>query len=75
MPVNVAVEEPWAGIIGDETNRDIIPSDTNTHDIADNRVVIVVGRVTSAANHMEVVTMQMNRMLSKNGVIINLALF
>ena len=75
MPVNVAVEEPWAGIIGDETNRDIIPSDTNTHDIADNRVVIVVGRVTSAANHMEVVTMQMNRMLSKDAMLIKSALF
>jgi len=75
VPVNVAVEEPWAGIIGDETNRDIIPSDTNTHDIADNRVVIVVGRVTSAANHMEVVTMQMNRMLSKDAMLIKSALF
>lgn len=75
MPVNVAVEEPWAGIVSDETNRDIIPSDTNTHDIADNRVVIVVGRVTSAADHIEVVAMQMNRMLSKDAMIIKLALF
>ena len=75
MPVNVAVEEPWAGIVSDETNRDIIPSGTNTHDIPNNRVVIVVGRVTSAADHIEVVAMQMNRMLSKNAMIIKLALF
>lgn len=75
MPVNVAVEEPRARIVGEETNRDIIPSLTNTHDIPDNRVVKVVGRVTSAADHIEAVAMQMNRMLSKDAVIINLALF
>jgi hypothetical protein len=75
VPVNVAVEEPRAGIVGEETNRDIIPSLTNTHYIPNNGVVKVVGRVTSAADHMEVVAMQMNRMLSKDTGIINLALF
>ena len=75
MPVNVAVEEPRAGIVGKETNRDIIPSVTNTHDISNNRVVKVVGGVTSAADHMEVVAMQMNRVLSKDAMVINLALF
>ena len=74
MPVNVAVEKPRAGIVGEETNRDIIPSLTNTHDIPNNRVVKVVGRVTSAADHIEAVAMQMNRMLSKDAMIINLAL-
>ena len=71
MPVNVAVEEPRAGIVCDETNRDIIPNGTNTHDIPNNRVVKVVGRVTGAADHIEVVAMQMNRMLSKDAMIIN----
>ena len=76
MPVNVAVEEPRAGIVGEETNRDVIPSTvTNTHDIPNNGVVKVVGRVTSAADHMEVVAMQMNRMLSEDAMIINLTLF
>ena len=75
MPVNVAVEEPRSGIVGDETNRDVIPSSTNTHDITKNGVVKVVGRVTGAAHHMEVVAMQMNRMLSKDAMAINLALF
>jgi hypothetical protein len=75
MPVNVAVEEPRAGIVGEETNRDIIPSVTNTHDIPNNRVVKVVGRATGAADHMEVVAMQMNRMLSKDTIVINLALY
>ena len=71
MPVNVAVEEPRAGIVGDESNSDIIPSATNTHDIPNNRVVKVVGRVTSAADHIEVVAMQMNRMLSNDAMIID----
>jgi hypothetical protein len=72
VPVDVAVEEPRAGIVGDETNRDIIPSETNTHDIPNNRVVKVVGRVTSATDYVEAVAMQMNRMLSKGAMIINL---
>ena len=71
MPVNVTVEEPRAGIVGEETNRDIIPSSTNTHDIPNNRVIKVVGRVTSAADDMKVVAMQMNRMLSKGAMIIS----
>jgi len=72
----MAVEEPRAGIVGEETNRDIIPSVTNTHDIPNDRVVKVVRRVTSAADYMEVVPMQMNRMLSKDAItVINLALF
>jgi hypothetical protein len=76
VPVNVAVEEPQAGIVGgEETNRDIIPSGTNTHDISNNRVVKVVGGVTSAADHIEVVAMQMNRVLSKDTTNIKLALF
>jgi hypothetical protein len=75
VPVNVAVEEPWAGIVGDETNCDIIPSVTNTHDIPNNGVVKVVRCVTSAADHIEAVAMQMNRMLSKDAMIINFALF
>ena len=76
MPVNVAVEEPRADIVGKETNRDIIIRRvTNTHDITKNRVVKVVRRVTGAADHMEVVAVQMNRMLLKDVVVINLAFF
>jgi hypothetical protein len=76
VPVNVAVEEPRAGIVGEETNRDIIRRRvTNTHDITKNRVVKVVRRVTDAADHMEVVAVQMNRMLLKDVMVINLAFF
>jgi hypothetical protein len=75
VPVDVAVEEPRAGIVGDEPNCDIIPSETNAHNISNNRVVKVVCRATGAADHVEVVAMQMNRMLSKDAMIIKLALY
>ena len=75
MPVNVAVEEPRARIVGEETDRDIIPSVTNTHDVPNNRVVKVVGRATGATDDMEVVAVQMNRMLLKDAMVINLALY
>jgi hypothetical protein len=63
MPVDVTVEEPRAGVIGKKANCDIIPRVTYTHDIPYNRVDKVVGRVTGATDHVEVVPVQMNRML------------
>jgi len=72
VPVDVTVEEPRAGVVGKETNRDNIASVTNTHDIPYDRVVKVVGRITSATDHMEVVPVQMNRMLLKQITAINL---
>ena len=74
MPVDVTVEEPRAGVtvVGKETNSDNIASVTNTHDIPYDRVVKVVGRITSATDHMEVVPVQMNRMLLKQITAINL---
>jgi hypothetical protein len=69
MPIDVAMEKPGAGIVRKEADCDIISSVTDTHDISDNRIVEVVGRAASGADHMEVVTVQMNRVLSraKNG--------
>jgi hypothetical protein len=75
VPINVAVEEPRARVIGKEANCDFIPSSTHTHDIPDNGVVKVVGRVPSAADHMEVVPVQMNRMLFRETTAINVTLF
>ena len=75
MPIDVAVEEPRARVIGIKANRDFIPSSTYTHDIPDNRIIKVVGRVSSAADHMEVVSVQMNRMLLREATGINLTSF
>ena len=43
MPVNVAVEEPRAGVIGEEADGDIVAGIANAHDIADYGIDEVVG--------------------------------
>jgi hypothetical protein len=71
VPVDVAVEEPRAGVIGKEANCHNIPSVTHTHNIPDNGVIKIVRRVTSATDHVEVVPVQMNRMLLREVIAIN----
>jgi len=61
MPIDVAMEKPGAAIVRKEADCDIISNKTDIHDISDNRIVEVVSRVVSGADHMEGVTVQMNR--------------
>ena len=75
MPVDVAVEEPGPVVVGKEANRNIVPGITNTHDIPDNRVVEVVRYITSAADHIEVVPVQMKGVLLPEATGISLAIF
>jgi hypothetical protein len=75
MPVDVAVEEPGPVVVSKEANRDIVPSTTNSHDIPDNRVVVVVGCITSAADHIKVVPVQMKRVLLREATAISLTIF
>jgi len=75
VPVDVAVEEPRAGIIGKEANCDIIPSLTHIHNIPDNGVEEIVRRATSATDDVEVVPVQMNRMLMREVIAISLTMF
>ena len=63
MPIDVAVQEPRARIVREESDRDIIPRISHAHDVADDRVVVVVSRISSAADHVEVVPMQVDRVL------------
>jgi len=63
VPIDVAVQEPRARIVSEESDRHIIPRISHAHDIADDRVVIVVSRTSSAADHVEVVSMQVDRVL------------
>ena len=54
VPVDVTVEEPRARVVGEEPNRyDVSRSSAGAHDIANDRVVVVVGRVSSAPDHEE----------------------
>ena len=74
MPVDVAMEEPRSRIVGEEPDCDVIPGVANTHDISDNRVDEVVGRVTSAAYHMKIVPVQMDRVLLMEEIALNLVI-
>ena len=53
VPIDVAVEEPWTRIVGEEADRDVVASDADTHDIANHGVIKVVGRIPSATDHRE----------------------
>ena len=54
VPVDVAVEEPGARVVGKESNGyEVRMASANAHDIADDRVDEVVGFTSSAPNHME----------------------
>ncbi len=65
MPVNVAVEEPRARIVSEESDRDVIVIGDvpDAHDIADDRVVEVISLATGAADDVEGVSVQVNRVL------------
>jgi hypothetical protein len=65
VPIDVAVQEPRSRVVSEESDRHIIPRISHAHDIADHGVVIVVSRISSAANHMEVVPVQVDRMLAQ----------
>ena len=53
VPVDVTVEEPRARVVGEEPNRYDIRTGASAHDIANDRVVEVVGRVSSAPDDVE----------------------
>jgi hypothetical protein len=63
MPIDMTMEEPGTRIVGEEPDGDVIPSITGTHNISNDGIVEVVGRVSGATDHIEVVSMQMNRVL------------
>ena len=55
MPVDVAVEEPRARVIGGETEGNLVTSDTSGNDVAENGVVPVVIGAPCTTNDPEVV--------------------
>ena len=42
MPIDVAVEEPRARVVGEEADRDIVTNIADAHDVANNGVIKVV---------------------------------
>ena len=67
VPINVTVEKPRARVVREEPDRDIITSVANAYDIAEDRIIIVVRTVTSAAYNSEGMSMQVNGMLFEEG--------
>jgi hypothetical protein len=65
VPIDVTVQEPRSRVVSEESDRHIIPQSSHAHDIADHRVVIVVSRISSAADYVEVVPVQVDRMLAQ----------
>lgn len=65
MPVDVAVEEPRTVIVGEEAYCDIVAGIANTHDIADYGIDEIVGRIPSATDDPERVSVQMHRVLCR----------
>ena len=57
VPVDMAMEEPWTRVISVESDGDIVTRLSNAHDVADNRINEVVGRVPGAPDYMESVPM------------------
>ena len=63
MPIDVAVKEPRPRVVGLEPDRDIIVRAADAHNVAHDWVVKIVRRVARAANDVEDVSMQVERVL------------
>ena len=66
MPIDVAVEEPWTGIVCAEADRDVVASFAHTHNIANHGIIEVVGRTPSATDHGKGVAMQVKGVLARS---------
>jgi hypothetical protein len=66
VPVNVTVEEPRARVVRLEPDRDIIARIPDAHNVTDDGVIIVIGRVACAADNVERVAVQVDGVLQKS---------
>jgi hypothetical protein len=53
VPINVAVKEPRARVVGEEPDRDTISNPADVHHVADDRVFKVVRRIASTPDYGE----------------------
>jgi hypothetical protein len=63
VPINVTVEEPWARIISEESDCNVVARVPDAHDVANDGVVKVISRVASAADDVEGMPVQVHRVL------------
>ena len=63
MPIDVAVEEPWARVVRVESERHIVACLSNVDDITPDWVGVVVSRAACDTDDVKGVTMEMEWML------------
>ena len=63
MPIDVAVKEPRPRVVSLEPDRDIIIRVAEADNVAHDRVVVVVRRASRAADDVEDVSVQVDRVL------------
>jgi hypothetical protein len=69
VPVNVTVEEPWARVVSEEPNRyDVRSASASAHDVANDRVVKVVGRIPGATDHVERMLVRRRKHIRSEGL-------
>jgi len=64
VPIDMAVEEQWAGPVSHESDRSTIVGVSDAHDVADDGIGKVIRRVSRAADDVEVVPMPVDGVLS-----------
>ena len=63
MPVDVAMQEPRARVVGGKAESDIVASPAHTHNITAHWVRVVVGGASRDAYNVKCVTVEVERML------------
>ena len=63
MPINMAMHDPRASVIGSEPDGDVVACDSETDNVALNGVGEVVGAAAGTADDAEGMAMQMDRVL------------
>jgi hypothetical protein len=59
----MTVEEPRAGVVGEESDRDIVAHVANAHDVTDDGVHKVVRRVSGTADYGKRMSVEVNGVL------------
>ena len=65
MPVNVAMQKPWSGIVRFEPECYVIASSADTNGIASNRIIKVKCRAARDAYNVKHMPMEMEGMLAQ----------
>jgi hypothetical protein len=57
VPIDMTMENPRARVVSEESNGDVVTSISYAHDVTDDRISKVVGRVPGTPDYRECVPM------------------